>query len=88
MPLPTGTRLGPYEVVAPFGAAGMGEVYRATDTKLGRQVALKVLPPAFARDLERMTRFEREAKVPASLNHPHIAAIYGLEENTLVMDLR
>jgi Tol biopolymer transport system component len=65
----------------------MGEVYRAKDSKLGRQVALKVLPPAFARDLDRMTRFEREAKVLASLNHPNIAAIYGLEENALVMEL-
>jgi Tol biopolymer transport system component len=80
MTLASGARLGAYEVVAPLGAGGMGEVYRASDTRLGREVALKVLPEAFARDAERMTRFEREARLLASLNHPHIAAIYGLEE--------
>jgi eukaryotic-like serine/threonine-protein kinase len=73
MPLPTGARLGPYEILAPIGAGGMGEVYRARDTKLGRDVALKVLPESFADDPERMARFEREAQVLASLNHPHIA---------------
>ena len=81
MPLSAGTRIGPYEVVAPIGAGGMGEVYRARDTKLGRDVALKILPAAFAADAERMARFEREAQLLASLNHPNIAAIYGLEES-------
>jgi eukaryotic-like serine/threonine-protein kinase len=86
-----GTRLGPYEVVTPLGAGGMGEVYRARDTRLGRDVALKVLPEAYTRDPQRMARFEREAKVLASLNHPNIASIYGLEESgtsrALVMEL-
>jgi serine/threonine protein kinase len=77
--LETGTRLGPYEIVGALGAGGMGEVWRATDTKLGRQVALKVLPEEFANDPERYARFEREAKVLASLNHPNIAHLYGLE---------
>src|SRR5258708_7320020 len=80
MPLVTGTRLGFYEVVALLGAGGMGEVYRARDTKLGREVAIKVLPDAFAFDPERVARFKREAQVLASLNHPHIAALYGMEE--------
>jgi Tol biopolymer transport system component/predicted Ser/Thr protein kinase len=87
MALAAGTRLGPYEITAPLGAGGMGEVYRARDTRLGRDVALKVLPPAFANDPERMARFEREAQVLASLNHPNIAQLYGLEENALVMEL-
>src|SRR5712692_1307620 len=87
MPLPAGTRLGPYEILSQIGAGGMGEVYRATDTKLKRDVALKVLPEAFARDPGRMARFQREAEVLASLNHPNIAAIYGVEERTLVMEL-
>src|SRR5262245_47618220 len=87
MPLSTGTRLGPYEVVAPLGAGGMGEVYRARDSKLNREVALKVLPEAFAADADRMARFEREAQVLASLNHPNIAAIYGLEGAALSMEL-
>src|SRR3984893_12688884 len=82
-----GARLGPYEIVSPLGAGGMGEVYRARDTKLKREVALKVLPEAFARDPERMARFQREAEVLASLNHPNIAQIYGVEENALVMEL-
>jgi Tol biopolymer transport system component len=81
MTLKNGTRLGPYEITAPIGAGGMGEVYRATDTKLKRDVAIKVLPEEVARDQERLARFEREAHVLASLNHPHIAAIYGLEES-------
>jgi Tol biopolymer transport system component/predicted Ser/Thr protein kinase len=87
MPLAAGTRLGPYEVVAPLGAGGMGEVYRARDAKLERDVAIKILPEALARDPERLARFEREAKVLASLNHPNIAAIYGIEERALIMEL-
>ena len=91
MPLFAGTRLGPYEILAPIGAGGMGEVYRARDTKLDREVAIKVLPSALARDPERLARFEREAKVLASLNHPNIAQIYGIEESStgraLVMEL-
>src|SRR5215471_7440104 len=86
-----GSRLGPYEILLPLGAGGMGEVYRARDTKLGREVALKVLPEAFAREAERMARFRREAQVLASMNHPNIATIYGLEESNgncaLVMEL-
>ena len=81
MLLAVGTRLGSYEVLAALGAGGMGEVYRARDTRLNRVVALKILPEVFAADPERLARFEREAQVLASLNHPHIAAIYGLEEN-------
>src|ERR1700694_669583 len=87
MPLSAGSRLGPYEILAPIGAGGMGEVYRARDTQLKRDVALKVLPEAFARDPERMARFQREAEVLASLNHPNIAAIYGVEDRALVMEL-
>ena len=75
-----GTRLGVYEVVSLLGAGGMGEVYRAKDTKLGREVAVKILPPAFTNDPDRLARFRREAQVLASLNHPHIGAIYGLDE--------
>jgi len=86
-----GSRLGPYETLSLIGAGGMGEVYRARDTKLGRDVAIKVLPEAFARDAERMARFQREAKVLAFLNHPNIATIYGLEDSgstrALVMEL-
>src|SRR5262249_21958002 len=80
MPLPSGTKLGPYEIKSPLGAGGMGEVYRAYDTRLKREIALKVLPEAFSRDSERMTRFEREAQVLAALNHPNIASIYGLQD--------
>ena len=80
MTLAAGTKLGPYEIVAPLGAGGMGEVYRARDARLSREVAIKVLPESLVRDTERLTRFRREAQVLASLNHPHIAAIYGLEE--------
>src|ERR1700722_3983192 len=87
MALTAGTRVGPYEILAPIGAGGMGEVYRARDTKLDRDVAIKVLPAAFAQDPERLARFEREAKVLASLNHPNIATIYGIEERALVMEL-
>ena len=91
MTLATGTKLGSYEVLAPIGAGGMGEVYQAHDTKLGRDVAIKVLPEAFAHDPERLSRFQREAKMLASLNHPNIATIYGLEQSNgtsyLVMEL-
>jgi serine/threonine protein kinase/Tol biopolymer transport system component len=80
MPLAAGTRLGPYEISALIGRGGMGEVYRARDTKLGREVALKILPELFAAQPDRLARFEREAQVLASLNHPNIAAIYGFEE--------
>jgi eukaryotic-like serine/threonine-protein kinase len=87
MPLANGTRLGPYEILAPLGAGGMGEVYRAKDTRLGRDVAIKILPEAFAADAERLARFQREAQVLASLNHPHIAHIHGLEESGHVRGL-
>jgi serine/threonine-protein kinase len=91
MPLVIGTHLGLYEVTAHIGAGGMGEVYQAQDTKLGRKVALKVLPEAFAQDADRTARLEREARVLASLNHPHIAALFGFEEagpnQFLVMEL-
>src|SRR5271155_4155527 len=87
MPLAPGTRLGSYEILAPLGAGGMGEVYRARDTKLDREVAVKILPDAFAQDPDRLARFKREAKVLASLNHPNIAQIYGLEDRALVMEL-
>ena len=80
MALSPGTRLGPYEILSALGAGGMGEVYRATDTTLGRDVAIETLPDGFARDPERVARFKREAQVLAALNHPHIAAIYGLDE--------
>ena len=91
MPLSAGTLLGPYEILSALGAGGMGEVYRARDTKLDRAVAIKILPEAFAADAERIARFQREAKTLASLNHPHIAHIHGLEESdgvrALVMEL-
>lgn len=91
MSLASGVKLGPYEIVSPLGAGGMGEVYRARDTRLGRDVALKLLPELVARDPERMARFKREAQVLASLNHPNVAAIYGFEESggvrALVMEL-
>ena len=80
MSVPAGTRLGSYDIVAPLGAGGMGEVYRATDRRLKRQVAIKILPSALADDPDRLARFQREAEVLASLNHPNIAAIYGFEE--------
>ena len=78
MSMAAGSRLGPYEISGAIGAGGMGEVFRARDTKLNRDVAIKVLPAAFAQDHERVARFKREAQVLASLNHPNIAAIYGL----------
>jgi serine/threonine-protein kinase len=91
MALTSGTHLGPYEITGAIGAGGMGEVYRARDPKLGRDVAIKVLPEVFAHDADRMARFQREAKVLASLDHPNIATIYGLEESggtrALVMQL-
>jgi len=80
MPLVQGTKLGSYEIISPLGAGGMGEVYCALDNKLGREVAIKVLPEVFARDQERLSRFEREARILASLNHPNVAAIYNLEQ--------
>src|SRR6185503_7772698 len=75
-----GSRLGPYEILAPLGAGGMGEIYRARDPRLGREVAIKGLPAAFLQDPERLARFDREAKLLASLNHPNIGMLYGLEE--------
>ena len=91
MSLQAGTRLGPYEVLSLIGAGGMGEVYRARDTKLHRDVAVKVLPEGVARDPERLARFTREAQTLAALNHPNIAHIHGLEESggvrALVMEL-
>jgi eukaryotic-like serine/threonine-protein kinase len=91
MAIGPGMRLGPYEITVLLGAGGMGEVYRARDTKLGRDVAIKVLPEAFTRDSDRLARFEREARVLAALNHPHVGSIYGLEEaggiRALVLEL-
>lgn len=81
MPLPSGTRLGPYDILSPLGAGGMGEGNRANDTRLDREVAIKVLPSDMAKDTERLARFAREAKLLASLNHPRIAQIYGIEES-------
>src|SRR5205823_5323726 len=74
------TKLGPYEIVAPIGAGGMGEVYRARDTRLGREVAIKILPESFARDPERLRRFEQEARTVAALNHPNILALHDIGE--------
>src|SRR6202049_2460138 len=91
MPLAAGTKVGTYSVLAQIGAGRMGEVYQAHDTKLGRDVAIKVLPETFARDSERLARFQREAKMLAQLNHTNIATIYGLEHSDgthyLVMEL-
>src|ERR1700693_3597055 len=91
MSIATGTKLGSYEILSAIGAGGMGEVYQAHDTKLGRDVAIKVLPEAFAHDPERLSRFQREAKMLAALNHPNIATIHGLEQSGgtsyLVMEL-
>src|SRR5947207_10970514 len=80
MALTVGSILGAYEILAALGSGGMGEVYRAKDTRLGRDVALKLLPDTFTHDPERLARFRREAQMLAALNHPHIGAIYGLEE--------
>jgi serine/threonine protein kinase len=91
LPLTPGTHLGVYDITAQIGEGGMGQVYRATDTKLKRQVAIKILPASLSVDHDRLARFQREAEVLASLNHPNIAAIYGLEESAgvtaLVMEL-
>jgi serine/threonine protein kinase len=91
MGLPAGTQLGQYEILSAIGAGGMGEVYEARDSKLGRNVAIKVLPEAFADDHDRLSRFQREARMLAALNHPNIATIYGFEQSDgvhyLVMEL-
>src|SRR6185369_8120081 len=91
MALAPGSRIGPYEIGAQIGVGGMGEVYRATDTNLSRHVAIKVLPASMATDADRLARFDREAKTLAALNHPNIAAVYGLERSdrltALVMEL-
>src|SRR5687767_11409990 len=91
MPLADGTRVGSYQILSALGAGGMGEVYRARDTRLDRLVAIKILPQTFVADADRVARFQREAKVLASLNHPNIGAIYGLDEadgvKALVMEL-
>ena len=91
MPILPGRRLGAYEILSAIGAGGMGEVYRARDTKLGRDVAIKVLPANFVNDPERLSRFQREARMLAALNHANIATIYGLEQSgevtCLVMEL-
>ena len=91
MALSAGTRIGTYEVIALLGSGGMGEVYRARDSKLQRNVAIKVLPAAFTLDRERLARFEREAQLLAQLHHPNIASVFGLEESSgvraLVMEL-
>src|SRR6266581_2978527 len=80
MPLTAGLHLGPYEILSALGAGGMGEVYRARDSRLNRDVALKILPESFTHDPERLARFRREAQILAALNHPHIGAIYGLDD--------
>src|SRR6266496_6278569 len=91
MALSAGSRLGPYEILSLLGSGGMGEVYRARDTKLDREVAIKVLPELFVSDPERIARFQREAKTLATLNHPHIGGIYGFEDtgaiHALVLEL-
>src|SRR4030081_25196 len=87
MALAPGTRLGPYEIVSPLGAGGMGEVYRAKDTRLDRQVAGKILPDQFAQNAQFRIRFEREARTISQLNHPNICTLYDVGENYLVMEL-
>ena len=91
MSLAAGTRLGPYEILSPIGKGGMGEVYRARDAKLGRDVAIKVLPEEFSQHEERLAKFEREARLLASVNHPNVATLFGLEDadgiRFLVMEL-
>src|SRR5271154_5136604 len=81
MPLSAGTKVGPYEIVAPIGAGGMGEVYRARDLRLGRDVALKILPESFSRDADRLRRFEQEARAVATLNHPNILAVFDIGQH-------
>src|SRR5690349_11111695 len=81
MALTSGSRIGTYQIVSPLGAGGMGEVYRAHDLRLGRDVALKVLPEEFARDADRLARFEREARMAASLNHPNIVTLHSVEDD-------
>src|SRR5688572_16125076 len=91
MPLTSGTRLGPYEILSPLGAGGMGEVYRARDTRLGRDVAVKVLPPHMSTNAEFRARFEREARAVSSLNHPNICTLHDVgregETDYLVMEM-
>src|SRR5213594_3404737 len=87
MALSPGTRLGPYEISSPLGAGGMGEVYRARDTRLDRAVAIKILPAALSENAQFKLRFEREAKTISQLNHPHICTLYDVGENYLVMEL-
>ena len=87
MPLTPGDHLGPYEILSPLGAGGMGEVYRARDNKLNRDVAIKVLPAGLANDTDYLARFQREAQALAALHHPNIATIFGLEQNAIVMEL-
>ena len=87
LPLNPGSHLGPYEILSPLGAGGMGEVYRARDTKLNRDVAIKVLPAGLANDADYLARFQREAQALAALHHPNIATIFGLEQNAIVMEL-
>jgi serine/threonine protein kinase len=88
MALTSGTKLGPYEIVAPLGAGGMGEVYRARDPRLGREVAIKVLPTSFSSDLDRLRRFEQEARAASAINHPSILAVYdvGTHEGAPYLD--
>src|ERR1700735_1092116 len=87
MPLATGTKLGPYEILSPIGAGGMGEVYKARDTRLDRTVAVKILPPEMASDPERRRRFEQEARSVAALNHPNIVAVYdaGIQDDVVFL---
>src|ERR1017187_3565898 len=87
MPLSNGTRLGPYEIIAPLGAGGMGEVYRARDSRLNRDVALKILPPDLANDPSRRARFELEARAVAALNHPNIVAVYDVGAGSIASEL-
>ena len=87
MLLSAGTKLGPYEILAPIGAGGMGAVYKANDTKLNREVAIKILPDVFSADRDRIVRFTREAQVLAKLSHPNMAAIYSIEDRAIVMEL-
>src|SRR5947208_8457801 len=87
MTIVSGTRLGPYEIISPLGAGGMGEVYRARDTRLDRSVAVKILPAEFANDAQLRARFEREAKTISQLNHPNICTLHDVGDNFLVMEL-